>query len=191
MKLIRYIVIIALVAVLGIVAYLYFNESNKTIDVAPGKISNVETMARLCTVEIYNEVPIKDTINNKVLFGIQKQKGTVSFDIENMQIDDSGDTVKIVLPPEIVEVYEATEPNSWQVIDSKGLSLFTRDKLTNEEDNLIKAKARHKAEKLLYKNGTIARARAEGVKNLQTLMEKVYRKPVIVTDPTPQGAHAK
>ena len=25
--------------------------------------------------------------------------------------------------------------------------------------------------------------------NLQTLMTKVYRKPVVVTDPTPKGAH--
>ena len=50
-----------------------------------------------------------DTINNKVMFAVQKQKGSISFDIENMQVDAEGDTVKITLSPEIVDLYEARE----------------------------------------------------------------------------------
>ena len=63
------------------------------------------------------------------------------------------------------------------------------NELTDKEENQIKAKIKANSKKILYHNGTIERARAEGVKNLQTLMTKVYRKPVVVTDPTPKGAH--
>lgn len=187
MKLIRNLIILAILAAAGVAVYFCLHTTNKTIEVSPGKINSIETMAELCTIELYNEVPVKDTVNNKVLFGIQKQRGKVSFDLEKLQVDSTGDTIRVILPPEIVEVNEATEDNSWQVIDSKGLSLFTSNKLTAEEENLIKSKIRRNSINALYKNGTIERARAEGVKNLQTLMEKVYRKPVSVTDPTPKG----
>ncbi|MDE6006041.1 MAG: hypothetical protein K2G67_00590 [Muribaculaceae bacterium] len=149
-------------------------------------------MAKLCTVEIYSEVPVCDTINNKMLFAIQKQKGNVSFELEKMDINSEGDTVKIILPPEIVELYESTEDHSWDVVDTKAvgpMALFRSDKMTLEEENKVKAKIRDKSKKLLYQNGTIERARKEGARNLQTLMEKVYKKPVVVSDPTPRGAN--
>lgn len=187
-------ILIAVVAIAVIAIGLYFSFASpkKSIDVSKGQISKVETMAQLCATDIYSEVPILDTINNKVIFAIQKQKGSVSFDLENMQMDSDGDTVKIVLSPEIVDLYEATEDNSWEVIDTKAIgtmSVFKSDKLTDEEENAIKANIKKNSKKLLYHNGTIERARAEGARNLQTLMEKVYRKPVKVTDSTPRGAH--
>ena len=187
-------ILIAVVAIAVIAIGLYFSfaSPNKSIDVSKGQISKVETMAQLCAIDIYSEVPILDTINNKVMFAVQKQKGSVSFDLENMQMDSDGDTVKIVLSPEIVDLYEATEDNSWEVIDTKAIgtmSMFKSDKFTDEEENAIKANIKKNSKKLLYHNGTIERARAEGARNLQTLMEKVYNKPVKVTDPTPKGAH--
>lgn len=182
----------AVVIVLIIAIYLSLPSYKKTIDVRKGKIANVETMAQLCAIEIYSEVPVLDTINDKVMFAIQKQKGTISFDLEDMQIDADGDTVRITLSPEIVDLYEATEDNSWEVVDTKAigsLALLKSDRFTDEEENALKANIREKSRKRLYRNGTIERARAEGAQNLQSLMEKVYRKPVKVTDPTPKGAH--
>lgn len=188
------IILIAAGAIVIVAAILYFTFSSpkKTIDISKGKISKVETMAQLCAIDIYNEVPILDTINNKIMFAVQKQKGSVSFDLENMQMNADGDTVQITLSPEIVELYEATEDNSWEVIDTKAIgrmAILRSDKFTDEEENAIKAKIKKNSKKLLYKNGTIERARAEGAANLQMLMEKVYHKPVKVTDPTPKGAH--
>ena len=187
-------ILIAVVAIAVIAIGLYFSFASpkKSIDVSKGQISKVETMAQLCAIDIYSEVPILDTINNKVMFAVQKQKGSVSFDLENMEMDSDGDTVKIVLSPEIVDLYEATEDNSWEVIDTKAIgkmAMFKSDKFTNEEENAIKANIKKNSKKLLYHNGTIERARAEGARNLQTLMEKVYQKPVKVVDPTPKGAH--
>ncbi len=193
-KNIKKLIVFAAIVVVGIALFFWLGAPKKSIEVGKGQISDIKTMAQLCTVDLYNEVPVLDTINNKVLFAVQKQRGSVSFDLENMQVNTDGDTVKIVLSPEIVEINEATEDNSWQVIDSKNMSLngfnpLASDKLTDEEENQIKAKIKVNSKKILYHNGTIERARTEGVKNLQTLMAKVYRKPVIVTDPTPRGAH--
>lgn len=180
---------IALIAVVAIGAYFIFAPAKNSIEVSKGQISKIETMAQLCAIDIYSEVPVLDTINNKVMFAVQKQRGNVSFDLENMKMEAGGDTVKVTLSPEIVDLYEATEDNSWEVIDAKGLGLLTSDRLTDAEENSIKANIKKNSKKLLYDNGTIARARAEGARNLQSLMEKVYRKPVKVIDPTPQGAH--
>lgn len=187
-------IILAAIAIVALALFFWLGAPKRSIEVGKGQISDVKTMAQLCTVDLYNELPVLDTINNKVLFAIQKQRGSVSFDLENMQVNIEGDTVRVVLSPEIVEINEATEDNSWQVIDSKnisvnGFNLLASDKLTDEEENQIKANIKAKSKKILYHNGTIERARAEGVKNLQTLMTKVYRKPVVVTDPTPKGAH--
>lgn len=193
-KIIKNLIIIAVIAIVAVALFFWIGAPKKSIEVGKGQISDVKTMAQLCTIDLYNEVPVLDTINNKVLFAVQKQRGSVSFDLENMQVNTDGDTVKIVLSPEIVEINEATEDNSWQVIDSKNISLkgfnpLASNKLTDEEENQIKKKIKTNSKKILYHNGTIERARAEAVKNLQTLMTKVYRKPVVVTDPTPKGAH--
>ena len=185
-------IVIGIVVIVVFILYFSLSSPNKTIDVSKGKISKVETMAQLCAIDIYTEMPVLDTINNKVMFAVQKQKGSVSFDLENMEMNVDGDTVKITLSPEIVELYEATEDNSWEVIDTKAIgkmSMLRSDQFTDEEENALKAKIKRNSKKLLYENGTIERARAEGAANLQMLMEKVYRKPVKVTDPTPKGAH--
>lgn len=179
------------VAALATALYFSFSSPKKTIEVDKGRISNIETMAQLCAIDIYSEVPVLDTINNKVMFAIQKQKGSVSFDLEKMKVDADGDTVKITLPPEIVELYESTDDNSWEVIDTKAigpLAIFRSDKFTAEEENALKSHIKENSKRLLYENGTIKRARAEGARNLRILMEKVYYKPVKVIDPTPQGA---
>ena len=189
-KLIYLALIIVTLAAIGL--YFSFKSPQKTIEVSKGEVNKIETMVQLCAVDLYSEVPILDTINSKVMFAVQKQKGSVSFDLENIQIDAEGDTVRIILPPEIVELYEATENNSWEVIDTKAigpLAIFKSDKFSIEEENALKSKIKNKSLQHLYQNGTIRRARAEGAHNLQILMEKVYQKPVRVTDPTPKGAH--
>lgn len=173
-------------------AYFLIPSRGKTIEVSEGRVSGIETLAQLCAVEFYSEVPILDTLHNKVMFAVQKQTGSISFDLDRLRVDDSGDTIRITLSPEIVELYEATDDNSWEVIDTKAIgpvAPLMSDKFTIEEENAIKSKIRHRSKKLLYHNGTVARARKEGAANLQAMMEKVYRRPVVVTDPTPRGAH--
>lgn len=183
------IIISAIIVGVVFAGYLLLKRGD-TIEVRKGEISKVEMMARLCTVEIYNEVPILDTINNKVIFAIQKQKGNISFDMERLQVTDSGDTVRIILPPEIVELYESTDDNSWEVIDTKAigpLSMFRSDRMSLDDEKAIKDRIKAKSIRYLYRNGTIERARREGAADIELIMRQIYRKPVKVTDPTPKG----
>lgn len=191
-KALKYIVLLSLGAALaffGWQLYKYFQRPEE-IEVLPSKPGDIKEMARLCSMEIYNEVSVLDTVNYKVIFAVQKQSGSITFDVENLQVDDSGDTVKIVLPREIVEVYEANEKNAWEVIDTKAIgpmAFIRSNKLTSAEENRVKSKLKAKAVNRLYANGTIRQARKDAVENMKRLMEGVYRKPVIVSDPTPNG----
>lgn len=184
-KVIRFLICLVIVVLAGVIIWLKFRPAEEKIEVSEGKINKVEEVVRLCSTEFYREVPVLDTINSKVLFGLQKQRGSISFDIDKLRIDESGDTIKVTLPPEIVEIYESTDRKSWEVIDTKAigpLAFLKSDKLTIEEENLLKQHIRQKSRASLYADGTVARARAEGAVNLRVLLEKIYRKPVVVTD---------
>lgn len=191
-KALKYIIpliLAAAIAFLGWQLYRYMQRPDE-IEVLPSKPGDVKEMARLCSMEIYNEVSVLDTVNSKVIFAVQKQSGSISFDMENLQVDDSGDTVKIILPSEIVEVYESDEKNAWEVIDSKAIgpmAFLRSNKFTSAEENRVKSKIKAKAIHRLYSNGTVRQARKDAVENLTRLMEGIYRKPVLVSDPTPNG----
>lgn len=182
-------------AVLALGVYLYEQyqqRQEEEITVEPAKVASLKTMAQLCVVDIYSEVPILDTINSKVIFAVQKQQGSISFDLEGLDPDLSGDTIRLTLPPEIVELRESTEPNAWEVIDTKSvgpMSILRSDKFTVEEENAAKAHAGRKAIRQLYRNGTVRKARADARKNLAEMLQLTYRKPVIVSDPTPNGVY--
>lgn len=187
-RLITTVVVAAILGAAGYALYRHFRQNEATNSVEEGKISSLKAVAQLCTLDIYREVSVLDTINNKVIFGFQKQQGSISFDLDSLDIDTTGDTVRVILPPETVELQESTDPGSWEVIDTKALSLFTADRLTNLEDNLIKQRLRRRAIRQLYADSTVARARSEACRNISVLLGKAWRRPVKVTDPIPMGA---
>ncbi len=157
-------------------------EKAPEVEVAPAKVNHLATIARLCTVELYSEVPVLDTVGSKVIFGIQKQKGRISFDLETLNINAEADTIIVRLPKEKIELFESTDPHSWEVVDTKNLNVFGTSKLTAEEDNAVKRKIAAKSEARLYKDGTVARARKEGKATLERLLTAFYGRPAIVTD---------
>lgn len=185
----KIIFILIIIILVGGAGFFIYHRSNKDepLKIDPGKISGIESLAELCTVEFYNEVPVKDTVNNKAIFAIQKQQGYIAFDMENIATETRGDTLFITLPKEIIHLYESTNDNSYEVIDTKGLSFFTSSKLTNAEDNIVKSHIRDNSIRRLYSSGAVARARREGRGNIALLMSKIYRMPVVVTDPSPSG----
>lgn len=191
-KVLKYLLTLALIVAIGFIGwhfYTYFQKP-EDIEVLPSKPGDVKEMARLCSMEIYNEMSVLDTVNYKVIFAVQKQSGSISFDMEHLQIDDSGDTIRIILPPEIVELYESNEKGSWEVIDTKAIgpmAFLRSNKITSAEENRVKSKLKAKSIRRLYSNGSVKKARKDAVENLSRFMETLYRKPVIVFDPTPEG----
>ena len=80
------------------------------------------------------------------------------------------------------------------MIDTKAIgpmALLRSDKFTLEEENRVKTKLKAKATARLYANGSVRKARKDAVENLTRLMQAFYRKPVIVTDSTPDGTPPK
>ncbi len=166
------------------------SKKKEILEIQQGQIADIKSMVQLSTMDIYQEVPVLDTINNKAIFAIQKQKGSIAFDLESLKLDTINDTVRVYLPREIITLRESTEPHSWSVIDTKAvgkLAILRSSKLTNEEENAVKAKIKTRSIRRLYKEGTVRDARKEAVKSMQGILEMMYRAPVVVTDTMPEG----
>lgn len=172
--------LLILVAVAAGMRHWVLSETKHETEVSTGRITGLEPLVRLVSVEIFNEVPVCDTINNKVIFAVQKQRGQISFDIGGLRVDTVGDTLRVDLPREIVELYESTDTDSWRVVDTKNLSIFRSDRLTDGEDNIVKTRLGERAVRRLYADGTVMRARREAAANLRRMMENLYRCPVVV-----------
>lgn len=150
-------------------------------------VKEVESMVRLCSMDIYEETPVKATIGNRHLFGRITLKGSITFDLERIVLKMSGDTLRVQLPPEKVEILESTDKDSYIVIDTWNDRFMGSGSFTTAEENKIKEKVKQNAIKSIYRKGYVKRARAEAAENLTAMLSALTSKPVLVTDPTPEG----
>ncbi len=150
-------------------------------------VKEVESMVRLCSMDIYEETPVKATIGNRHLFGRITLKGSITFDLERIALKMSGDTLRVQLPPEKVEILESTDKDSYIVIDTWNDRFMGSGSFTTAEENKIKEKVKQNAIKSIYRKGYVKRARAEAAENLTAMLSALTSKPVVVTDPTPEG----
>lgn len=146
----------------------------------------VEELVRLCAVEIYEDYALKDSVDGRHLFARMLVRGSISFDVEHLNVTTEGDSVVVVLPSEIVEIYEATDDDAYEPID-RWDNNNREAPISNAEENAMKLRAKERIVSRLYGNGTVRRARLEASETLASLMRKVYRKPVRVIDPAPDG----
>lgn len=150
-------------------------------------VKEVESMVRLCSMDIYEETPVKATIGNRHLFGRITLKGSITFDLERIVLKMSGDTLRVQLPPEKVEILESTDKDSYIVIDTWNDRFMGSGCFTTAEENKIKEKVKQNSIKSIYRKGYVKRARAEAAENLAAMLSALTSKPVVVTDPTPEG----
>lgn len=187
---IRLLVVVVVLAA-GAAAYTYFSyrgapEVSRT-SVHKAKVNEVRAMAQLCTLEFYEDFPMRGSVGSKHIFARVALTGSVSFDLDSLDITDSGDTLFVTLPPEIVTVKESTEPGAYQIIDTWNDALLGSSRFTTAEENAVKSKVGRQFMRRLYAQGHIRRARAEAVDRLTTHLTTLYRRPVVVSDPTPDG----
>ncbi len=149
------------------------------MEIGDTRIDGIRAMVSLCTLEIEDEVALRDSINGKWLFAKARLTGEISFDVEKLECDMCGDTLVVILPPETVTVRESTLPGSYQVIDTWDDTLFGLGKLTAAEENTLKRSliARYRAE--IYRKGYAERARANALRTLRQLTAPLGQ-PVIV-----------
>lgn len=185
---IKFAFIAVAVIIAGALAYTFTAPEVNKLTIHQATVKDVQSMARLQSMEIYDEVPVKGSIGKRHLVGRLRLRGSVGFDIERLTADLTADTVRVTLPAEIIDVYESTDDGSYTVIDTWNENLFGKSNFTAQEENSIKAKVKGNWIKRQYANGTVKRARSEAAQNLQTMLSLTLGKPVIVSDPTPKGA---
>ncbi len=176
--------LIAVVAVIvGVVWFVRPSEPLPVAKIEPARIIDVRPMVKLCSVEIYEDVPVKAKIGSRHLFARETLTGTISFDLEKIDQRWEGDTLVVTLPPEIVEIYESTEPGSYKVIDRWNDKLLAGSNFTTAEENEIKRQVVESWRDSIYSRGYVKRAREEAVNNLEAMLRPfVAGKEVRVED---------
>ena len=107
-------------------------EGSTNMTVSETKLSEIKEMVKLCSLEVRDDVAIKDSINGKWIFAKNTINGYIRFDLEKLDYQLRNDSVFIFLPPEEIEVYESSSPNSYEVIDTWDNTLFVLRKMTSD-----------------------------------------------------------
>lgn len=174
-------VIIAMIIAGGVLYHKWQKAEEATrVRIYEAKIADISPMLRLCSVEIEEDLPIKASVGKRHLFAKMTVTGSISFDVENPEIEERGDTLIVTLPREIIDIRESTAPDSYRVIDSWRDGFFGKAGFSAAEENQAKSKVRDNYRKSLYSRGIVSRARAEAARNLTTMLHAATGKEVIV-----------
>lgn len=180
-------VVFAIVAVVAVVSWWSSAPEADRVHVDDARIAEVKSMVQLASLDLYEEIPIKASIGNRHIVARQRLEGSVNFDLENLEMEQKGDTLMVALPREIVTVRESTTPGSYEVVDTWNDKFFGSDHFTTAEENRIKKRAMDNYVKSLYSKGVIREARRAARENIKKLLGPVTGKTVIVIDSMPAG----
>ena len=110
--------ILAAVILGYVIWYFTREEAPRDYSTREATIKQIESMVDLCTLDIHEEMAVKDSINGKWIVARQTIKGRVRFDLDSLHIEYRGDTTFVYLPPERVEELEDASPQAYEVFDS-------------------------------------------------------------------------
>lgn len=182
--------IVLAIAVLATIAISIWHLTSPKADrvtLSPAKIENVKQMLRLSTVQLYEEVPVKGHVGKRHLVARLALEGSIDFDLDKLRIEENGDTVKVMLPPEIVTLRESTRPGSYVVIDTWNDNFFGSANITPKEENRMKEITIESAKKGIYTKGYVRKARADAARSLQSLLSATLPdRTVVVLDNAPR-----
>lgn len=179
-------IVIILLLIIGFGVYNRINQP--AISTLPAKIEEIKQAVKLSTLDITTEEIFKDTVNIKGVVSRVRTRVYIHFDIEDIPLTEHGDTLIVQLPPEIIDVYEATT-DGFQVLDVWNLQFPDEPveiPLTNTEENMVKRKLKHRIQNQMYEKGYVKRARENAVHSLAILFSR-FRDQVVVIDNYPNG----
>ena len=181
---IKWTAIAAIVAVIGVLVWKFtsFPDDDSNVRMQKAKVTDISPMLRLCAVEFIEDIPVKASKGPRHLFARETVRGSISFDLEKLRMEERGDTLVVALPPEIVEIYESTEPGSYEVIDTWNDRFLGSTNFTTAEENEIKRKVEHNFRNTICRQGYVKQAREEAMRNLGPLIEAATQRPVVVID---------
>lgn len=178
-------------ALLAAGALILWRSASATPDssVSESKLSEIKEMVRLWSLEVRDDIAIRDSINGKWIFARNTVNGYVRFDLEKLDYQLRNDSVIIFLPPEEIEVYESDREKSYEVIDTWNQSLLDLRSLTSDEESAIKERVARRYKESFYDKGYVARARASAVATLSSLLSRLEGANITVVDLCPEGYH--
>lgn len=149
------------------------------------RIKGIKDMIELCTLDVHEELAIKDSVNGKWLVARQTIEGRVRFDLDSLKVEERGDTLVITLPPERVDILESVDKDAYKVLDSwDGARVLFPRTMTTREENIIKRRWQKRAKERIYERGYVKQARDDAKKTIATLFEATGC-PVVILDPLP------
>lgn len=183
MKKIYALIIVALIVSLAALAVWWkMSPVADRVETQPAKISDLSTMVQLCTLDFYEDVPLKATKGPRHFMGKMTVTGSITFDLEKIRQSQRGDTLVVVLPPEIITVNESTDDGAYRVIDTWSDRFLGSSNFTAAEVNEIKRKTIESYRRKLYREGRVAEARRQARLNLASLLETATSRPALVLD---------
>lgn len=182
-----YVTGIILIVVLALAGGLYLWRSSAgstNMAISETKLAEIKDMMKLCSMEVRDDVAIKDSINGKWIFAKTTVNGYIRFDLEKLDYEVRDDSVIILLPPEEIEIYESSANNAYEVIDTWNASLLDMRRMTADEETAIKKRMAKKYKASFYDKGYVRRARASAVETLNHLLSMMDPKITVID---PQG----
>lgn len=150
-------------------------------------VQSIEDVLKLSSGEIYQEVPIVDTIAGQVVAMVIQARTYIDFDLDHIPTHTIGDTLYVQLPPEQVKPYEL----GYKVVDVHPLhqSLFYRP-MTAQQENVVKQRIPERLVERVYTAGYITEARRQARQELSRFLSGVYPH-VVVVDRYPEGVRGR
>lgn len=186
----RYIaLLLTLIVILAAAAIILWRNSQAStnMSISETKLSEIKDMVKLCSLEVRDDIAIRDSINGKWIFAKNTVNGYVRFDLEKLDYQTRNDSIVIFLPPEEIEVYESSRDNSYEVIDTWNQSLLDLRNLTAAEETAIKKRVADRYKASFYEKGYVSRARSSAVATLSTLLSRMDDGKITVVDLYPDG----
>ncbi|MDE6444805.1 MAG: DUF4230 domain-containing protein [Muribaculaceae bacterium] len=181
------IIVILLLILAGLGGWLWFSEEapDEGMQLREARIKSIKEMVELCTLDVHEEMAIKDSINGKWIVARQTIEGRVRFNLDSLRVEEQGDTLVVYLPPERIDILESADKDAYKVLDTWDgrPSLFSRT-MTAQEENIIKRRWQNKARERFYERGYVSQARDDAKATLRSLFE-ASGQPIVIVDPFP------
>lgn len=186
-KILSILVLLLVFVVIGLGIYVWHSEETPDagMQLQQAKIESIKDMIELCTLDVREEMAIKDSINGKWIVARQIIEGRVRFNLDSLRVENRGDTIVVYLPPERVDILESADKDAYKVLDTwdGARSLFPRT-MTAAEENVIKRRWQKKARERINRRGYVRQAREDAKTTLRSLFEATGQ-PILILDPLP------
>lgn len=169
------ILVVVLVLVLLVVNHLTPPEQRNNNEIYPSVVRDIKELLRVTTLEGDRTVPVTLEENGVGAFAIGSYKVRISYDVEQLETYQMGDTLLVRLPQEEIKILE-NDQVGFRVIDVWGTTLWKRlsgPQLSLEQENRMRTMAADQLRKELARDGSVQKARTQAIHAVSDMLSLV------------------